>query len=122
MLRLGRERPALNVVADQTGGPTPAAAIAAALLTLAAHLRDGAASGTYHVAGAPDTSWAGFARTIMAQAGLPCTITDIPTAAYPTPARRPPNSRLDCSSLLADHGIARPDWRAALPGILKELA
>ena len=66
-------------------------------------------------------TWAGFAREIMAQAGLPCRIVEIPTADYPTPARRPLNSRLDCSGLAATFGIARPDWRAGLAAVLKEL-
>jgi dTDP-4-dehydrorhamnose reductase len=120
MLRLGRERPSLTVVADQVGGPTPAVAIADALYTCAAAMLDGAAGGTHHFSGAPDTSWADFARAIMAAANLPCQITDIPTSAYPTPARRPLNSRLDCTSL-ARFGIARPDWRAAIPRILHDL-
>jgi dTDP-4-dehydrorhamnose reductase len=77
-------------VADQIGGPTPARAIAQACLTIAQHLQTAPeASGTYHFSGAPDTSWAGFARAIMAEAGLHCEIADIPTSAYPTPARRP---------------------------------
>jgi len=121
MLRLGAERDSLNVVADQIGGPTPAAAIAQALLTAARALQDGAAGGTYHFAGAPDTSWADFARAIMAGAGLPCAINDIPSSAYPTPARRPANSRLDCTTFTRDFGVARPDWRVALTEILKEL-
>ena len=121
MLRLGAERPSLNVVADQIGGPTPAAAIADALFVAANALRDGAAGGTYHFAGAPDTSWADFARAIMAGAGLTCTINDIPSTAYPTPAARPMNSRLDCSTLTRDFGIHRPDWQAGLADILKEL-
>lgn len=121
MLRLGAERDSLNVVADQIGGPTPAAAIAQALLTAARALQDGAAGGTYHFAGAPDTNWADFARAIMAGAGLPCAINDIPASAYPTPARRPANSRLDCTSFTRDFGVERPDWRASLTEILKEL-
>lgn len=121
MLRLGRERASLNVVADQIGGPTPAAAIADALFTAARAMRQGAQGGTQHFSGAPDTSWADFAREIMARAGLPCAITDIPTSAYPTPARRPANSRLDCSGFAAAFGVARPDWRAGLDDILKEL-
>ena len=121
MLRLGVERPSLNVVADQIGGPTPAAAIADALFVAAKALRDGAVGGTYHFAGTPDASWADFARAIMAAADLPCTIADIPSSAYPTPAARPMNSRLDCSTLTRDFGIARPDWRAGLADILKEL-
>jgi len=121
MLRLGRERESLNVVADQIGGPTPAAAIADALIVAARAMAQGAPGGTYHFAGAPDTSWADFAREIMARAGLGCAIHDIPTSAYPTPARRPPNSRLDCSALERDFGIPRPDWRAGLDDILQEL-
>jgi dTDP-4-dehydrorhamnose reductase len=121
MLRLGRERETLNVVADQFGGPTPAAAIAQALLTAAEAMADGAKGGTHHFSGAPDTSWADFAREIMRQAGLTCRIEDIPTDAYPTPARRPLNSRLDCSALEAAFGIPRPDWRTGLSDILKEL-
>lgn len=121
MLRLGAERESLNVVADQIGGPTPAAAIADALILAASALRDGADGGTHHFAGSPDTSWADFARAIMAWAGLPCTIHDIPSSAYPTPAARPMNSRLDCSSLTQSYGIPRPDWRQGLSDILKEL-
>jgi dTDP-4-dehydrorhamnose reductase len=122
MLRLGAERAALNVVADQVGGPTSARAIAAACLTIARALRtDPGLTGTYHLAGAPDVSWADFARAIMGAADLPCTITDIPTSAWPTPARRPLNSRLDCRSLTDAFGIARPDWRADLALVLKEL-
>ena len=121
MLRLGTDRASLNVVADQIGGPTPAAAIADALFSAATALCDKADGGTHHFAGSPDTSWADFARAIMADAGLPCTIQDIPSSAYPTPAARPMNSRLDCSSLTQIFGIPRPDWRQGLSDIIKEL-
>ncbi len=121
MLRLGADRPALRVVADQIGGPTPAGGIAAALLAMAHALRQGATGGTYHYAGAPDTSWACFARETFALAGLAVAVEDIPTEAYPTPARRPLNSRLDCAALTADFGITRPDWRQALAGVVSEL-
>ncbi|WP_151720671.1 dTDP-4-dehydrorhamnose reductase [Gemmobacter serpentinus] len=121
MLRLGADRPALRVVADQIGGPTPAPAIAAACLQIAGALRDGAKGGIHHFAGSPDTSWAGFARAIFAQAGLATVVEDIPTAAYPTPAQRPLNSRLDCSALAAEFGINQPDWQAALATIITEL-
>jgi len=121
MLRLAATRPILRVVSDQTGGPTPAAAIAQALLTLAGRMRDGAAGGTHHFAGQPDVSWAGFAREILAAARLPVTVEDIPTEAYPTPARRPQNSRLDSGALLSAHGIAAPDWRAGLADVIAEL-
>ena len=121
MLRLGAARESLNVVADQIGGPTPAGAIAEACLQLAEALQGGACSGTHHFAGAPATSWADFARAIMQEAGLACRIEDIPTTAYPTPARRPLNSRLDCSALAAEFGIMQPDWRAALAQVIIEL-
>ncbi len=121
MRRLGAERPGLNVVADQVGGPTPAAAIADALFVAARALLDGTPGGTQHFSGSPDTSWADFARAIMAGAKLPCAITDIPSSAYPTPAKRPQNSRMDCTALMRDFGIPRPDWRAGLADILKEL-
>ena len=120
MLRLGAEKPSLNVVADQIGGPTPAAALADALYVCARAMRDGARGGLHHFAGAPDISWAGFARAIMAGAGLNCTVNDIPTSAYPTPARRPLNSRLDCTSL-GHFGLTRPDWRIGLSEILHDL-
>jgi dTDP-4-dehydrorhamnose reductase len=121
MLRLGRERGALRVVADQIGGPTPAGGIADALITMARAMGAGHPGGTWHLAGAPDTSWAGFAREIFAQAGIACDVTDIATADYPTPAARPLNSRLDCAALTADFGIPRPDWRAGLTTVLHEL-
>lgn len=121
MLRLGAERESLRVVADQIGGPTPASAIAKALLAAAEAMVAGAPGGTHHFSGAPDASWADFARRIMADAGLPCRIEDIPTSDYPTPAKRPLNSRLDCSAFTAAFGIPRPDWREGLKAIVKEL-
>jgi dTDP-4-dehydrorhamnose reductase len=121
MLRLGAARDTLTVVADQIGGPTPAAAIAQVCLTIADQLiADPDKTGTYHFSGAPDVSWADFAREIMAQAGLPCQITDIPTSAYPTPARRPANSRLDCGSLARFH-LSRPDWKTGIADALSQL-
>lgn len=122
MLRLSETRDHLDVVADQIGGPTPAAAIAQACLQIAQSLiSEPEKAGTYHFAGRPDTSWAGFAREIFAAAGRPVTVGEIPTSAYPTPARRPLNSRLDCSSLTSHFGITPPDWRAATQQIVKAL-
>lgn len=121
MLRLGRERPEINVVDDQVGGPTPAAAIADACLIVARALRDGAEGGTHHLSGAPAVSWAGFARAVMEEAGLPCRVNAIPTSAYPTPAKRPLNSRMDGSSLEREFGIGQPDWRAGLRDVVREL-
>lgn len=121
MLRLGQSREELRVVADQVGGPTPAADLAEALILAARALLDGAPGGTHHMAGGPDTSWADFARQIMAAAGLSCRIEDIPSQDYPTPARRPLNSRLDSTGFTAAYGKGRPDWQAGLSDILKEL-
>ena len=120
MLRLSETRDDLTVVGDQIGGPTPAAAIADACLTMAKALAAGkGASGIYHFCGAPDVSWAGFARAIFATAGRQVSVTDITTADYPTPAARPANSRLDCATLQTVFGIARPDWQAALNDLFK---
>ncbi|WP_299146590.1 dTDP-4-dehydrorhamnose reductase [uncultured Tateyamaria sp.] len=122
MLRLGAERDALTIVADQIGGPTGAAEIAEACLTIAQTLKtEPNKAGIYHFAGGPDTSWADFARAIFEQAGLSCAVTDIPSSDYPTPATRPLNSRMDCSATTTTFGIARPDWQASLKDILKDL-
>lgn len=121
ILKLARERDLLRVVSDQTGGPTPAAAIASALLAAAQALTGGHSGGTHHFAGAPDVSRAGFAREIIAAAGLGCRIEDIPSEAYPAAARRPLNSRLDCTGFEADFGIPRPSWRHALHDIIREV-
>lgn len=122
MLRLGAERDRIGVVADQVGGPTEAGRIAEALLDMAQQMRaDPRKGGLYHFAGAPDVSWADFARAIMAGARLRCAVDDIPSSGYPTPARRPANSRLNCDRIMHDFGIARPDWRSDLAGVLKQL-
>ncbi len=122
MLRLGAERDQLTIVDDQIGGPTPARAIADALLVMARQLAAGQGGpGVYHLSGAPDVSWASFAAEIFAQTGLNCVIRPIPTRDYPTPAPRPLNSRLDCTSLGTAFGIERPDWRHALEEVLKEI-
>ncbi|MBY6069037.1 dTDP-4-dehydrorhamnose reductase [Leisingera aquaemixtae] len=122
MLRLGKERGRLTIVADQIGAPTPARDLAAACLSVARQLgEDPAKSGTYHFAGAPETSWAGFAREIFAGAGMACAVEDIPASAYPAPAARPLNSRLDCTALETVFGLSQPDWRAGLMDILKDL-
>lgn len=122
MRRLGDTRPTLNVVGDQIGGPTAAADIAATLLTMAAMLHRGEGKpGIYHYSGAPDVSWADFARAIFGAGGQDVAVTDILSSAYPTPAVRPLNSRMDCSALTDAFGIARPDWRVALQAVLEEL-
>ena len=121
MLRLSETRDALNVVDDQIGGPTPARDIARTVLAVTHALLDGQGGGTYHYAGAPETSWAGFARAIFAQVPRDITVTGIPTTDYPTPAQRPLNSRLDCTTLETDFNIIRPAWQTELNRILKDL-
>jgi dTDP-4-dehydrorhamnose reductase len=122
MLRFGAERDRLTIVADQIGGPTASADIAAAALSMAATMRaDATKGGIYHFAGAPDVSWADFAREIFAQSDLAPEVVDIPSSDYPTPAKRPLNSRLDCAAITRDFGIARPDWRVSLQDVIKEL-
>lgn len=121
MLRVGATRDALTVVGDQIGGPTSADAIAATCLKMASALQaDPTKAGTYHLSGGPDVSWADFAREIFTQAGMNIAVTDIPTSGYPTPAKRPLNSRMNCDSL-ADIGVVRPSWAADLAIVLKKL-
>ena len=121
MLRLSETRDRLTIVADQIGGPTPAADIAATLLRMAEAMRQGQSGGVYHYGGAPAVSWADFARGIFAQAGRAVAVEDIMTVNYPTPAVRPLNSRLDCSKLGTDFGIDAPDWKAGLEYVLAQL-
>lgn len=124
MLRLAHDRPSLNVVADQHGGPTHAAAIADALLVIAAAFHKGRGqSGIFHFAGTPATTWACFADAIFDVAALPRrpVVNPITTADYPTPTRRPGNSILDCSKIARVYGIDQPDWRIGLSDVLKEL-
>ncbi|WP_171205799.1 dTDP-4-dehydrorhamnose reductase [Ruegeria sp. HKCCA0235A] len=120
ILRLAETRDKLTIVADQIGGPTPAADIAETLLKMAKAGFE-AKGGVFHYSGVPDASWADFAREIVSQSGLSVEIEDIPTEAYPTPAPRPLNSRMDCSRLENVFGIQRPDWKAGLAEILSEL-
>jgi len=122
MLQLSETRDALNVVSDQIGGPTPAAAIASACLEIADQLRmEPHKSGTYHFAGTPNTSWCAFAQEIFARARRDVAVTGIPTSEYPTVAVRPLNSRLDCATTTKSFGIARPDWLTGLDLVLEDL-
>lgn len=125
MLRVGQGRDEMRVVADQFGGPTPARAIAGALWTIAAAFRDGqGATGIFHFAGAPATSWADFAEAIFVRSGWSTvpSVTRIATADWPTPTSRPANSVLDCSAIAAAYGIAQPDWQRGLDDVISELS
>ncbi len=115
MLRLGAERDELTIVADQQGGPTPANAIANAMLLIADALIDAPEkSGIYHFSGQPKTSWADFARAIFSQAQLTTHVIDIPTSDYPTPAARPAWSVLNCQKIEKVFNIRTPSWHEAL--------
>ncbi len=125
MLRLAAERDVLRVVADQVGTPTSADLIA----RVTAQLLDGRlpASGTWHLTASGQTSWHGFAEAIIAGAHarglLPrrTPVEPITTAEFPTPARRPAWSVLDCTRLQADAGITLPEWRVELDAVLDQL-
>lgn len=128
MLRLAGERDELAVVADQHGGPTPAASIAGALwLLVERYLEQGSLRwGTYHFSGAPTCNWHEFAEEVFRQALALELIERAPrvraitSAEYPTPARRPLWSVLDCSKLEQQFGIAQPDWRVGLHQMLQQ--
>ncbi|WP_455913294.1 dTDP-4-dehydrorhamnose reductase [Pseudomonas syringae] len=120
MQRLLQEREKLSIVADQIGAPTWAGTIAASTGALIERWRDGApgAWGVYHLTASGETSWYGFAEAIGQQlinSGKPCAVLEpIASSAYPTPAARPLNSRLDCSLLQREWGVSQPDWHDAL--------
>lgn len=127
MLRLARERDELRVVADQLGRPTPAADLAAALWRAAAQLAAGDEHswGTYHFAGAGETSWHGFADAIVdeqrALTGKSPSVKAIATADFPTPAKRPQSSILDTSRFEAAFRYAPAHWREGLRAVVQEL-
>ena len=126
MQRLLQERSELRVVADQIGAPTWAGTIAQSTRALIERWQSGdaAAWGTYHLTASGETSWFGFTQAIAghltAQGKACATLEPIPASAYPTPAARPQNSRLDCSKLAREWGVAQPDWEAALSACLAE--
>ena len=133
MLRLAADREQLNVVADQYGAPTSAALLA----DITAHLvrqyqQAGADSfpfGLYHVTGAGSTNWCEYAQFVIQQAlaagkvlkATPQNILPITTAQYPTPAKRPTNSRLSCQRFEQAFGLQLPSWQAGLQHILQQI-
>jgi dTDP-4-dehydrorhamnose reductase len=126
MLRLAGERPRLRVVADQVGSPTSAADLAAAVGVIVRELRAGNSGwGTYHFAGGGAVSWHGFAEAIFELAapwrGAPPVVEAIATADYPTPARRPANSVLDCRRIGEAFGIVPRPWREALADVIGDI-
>ncbi len=129
MLRLGAERTHLNIVNDQVGGPTYAGDIVNAILViLRRYFTDGSRikSGIYHFTGMPYVSWYDFAKAIFIEAVAQGVLQQAPTvnaissAAYPTPAQRPANSRLALDKIAKDFGVSPSDWQFALKHVIRE--
>lgn len=126
MLRLAETRDALSVVEDQFGCPTSAHDIADGLSAVVQQWQQGGGGeGIYHLAGTGETHWADFARAIFAasaaRGGHSADVTGIPTSAYPTPAQRPANSRLDCTRFAQTFGYRAPDWRESVVAVVDRL-
>ncbi len=125
-LRLAKERDELRIVHDQVGSPTPARWLATATALALAKRAD--ADGTWHLVSDGECSWFQFASAIYADALASKVIEraprllGIPSSDYPTKAKRPAYSRLDCSKFAADFGLSLPDWRVGLRQVVGELA
>lgn len=129
MLHLAESRDRIDVVDDQVGNPTSALAIADAILAVASNLFASSAPqlrGLFHMTSEGKATWADFATAIFAASarcgGPSADVGRIPTSAYPTPARRPANSRLDCEKLERVHGIRLGDWKQAVAKMVERLA
>ncbi len=130
VLRLAAQRETLDVVDDQVGAPTGADLLADVTTHLLRALaRDAIAGGTYHCTAAGETSWHGLARWVVERSAAdgrplrlaPDAVHPIASRDYPTPARRPLNSRLDCSRLQRDVDLSLPPWQAGVARLLAEL-
>ena len=122
MLRLASNNNELSIVKDQIGGPTCAKDIANALWKIASDFYAGnGITGIYHFSGKPNSSWANFASEIFSQTHQDIKIKQILTKDFLTKAKRPLNSRLDCSSLRIDYGIKQPEWKKSLTNVLANL-
>jgi len=128
MLRLASDRDEVGVVADQRGNPTSALDIASAVITVLENLaksEDRELRGLFHMTGTGEASWADFAEAIFAASaalnGPAARVRRISTSDYPTPAKRPANSRLDSSRLGRIHGVQLPDWRTSTEEVVTRL-
>jgi len=130
MLRLAETRDTISVVSDQQGCPTAAADLAAAILAIADRIEtqgwNDRFAGIVHAAGRGETTWHGLATAVFDEAArhgakVPKAIIPIPTAAYPTPARRPPNSRVDCTRLEVVFDVRLPAWQTSLTRTIDEI-
>ena len=133
MLRLAQQRDSLSVIADQIGAPTSAELLADvtahAIRAVLAAPQGLQQAGLYHCVASGETSWHGYARYVLEQAQAlgwtlkvaPDAVAAIPTSSYPTPARRPLNSRLDTSKLQAAFGLTLPPWQQGVQRMLQEI-
>ncbi|QIK78053.1 dTDP-4-dehydrorhamnose reductase [Sphingomonas piscis] len=128
MLRLGTDREELRVVSDQLGNPTSALDIADGILKVVANLaadRDENLRGIFHMAGSESTNWAEFAEGIFAtsaaRGGPTARVVRIGSSDFPTAAKRPANSRLDCTKLQSAHQVSLPSWRTSLSDVVERL-
>ena len=129
MLRLAKERDRLTVIDDQFGAPTGAELLAdVSAHAIRATLQDEKKTGLYHLVAGGETSWHGYAKFVVEQAreagvelkASPSTVDAVPTSAFPTPATRPQNSRLDTSKLQSTFGLTLPHWQAGVARMLRE--
>ena len=130
MLRLAKERDRLTVIDDQFGAPTGAELLADVTAhAIRATLLDEKKAGLYHLVAGGETSWHGYAKFVVEQAreagvelkASPSTVDAVPTSAFPTPATRPQNSRLDTSKLQSTFGLTLPHWQAGVARMLREI-
>jgi dTDP-4-dehydrorhamnose reductase len=122
ILAAAREKPELRVVDDQRGAPTSSLAIAEATARILCRAASRSApGGVYHMSAAGETSWCGFARAILAEAGIVTPVTPIRTEEFPAAARRPKNSVLDNSSLSRVFEVSLEPWQGGLLRVMREL-
>jgi dTDP-4-dehydrorhamnose reductase len=128
MLRLGAERDELRIVDDQHGAPTSSANLASAILAMVTQIATGGGSdlfGTFHYADQGETTWRRFAEAIFEEAApwtaIKARVIPVTTSEYPTAARRPLNSRLNCTKIERVYGIVRPSWRVSLTRVMEEI-
>ena len=120
ILKLAAQRPELKIVADQHGAPTWSRDLAS--LTAQIVGAETAPTGIYHATNQGETTWHGFATEFLRLANIRANLIPIPTSAYPTPAHRPANSRLNCEKLHRTFGIQLPNWQQSLTTVMQQLS
>lgn len=118
MLRLGKDKSELKVVNDQIGSPSYCENVVHNTWALLQARR----TGVYHIGSEDEGTWFEIAKETLRWSGYFCRVQPISTAEYPTPAKRPAFSRLDCSKLAKEPGIVLSDWRTQLHSLLAELS